>query len=88
MLKNIKSTIVLGSALALLTSCSVTYVGSTNNSVGSKKATAGGSIMNPNLDYTFKAAAIKGKIDKIGLYEFKSIAYGPFIKVHTTITGE
>ena len=86
-----KNKITLALALATcigLSSCTITYHSVTNNPVGTKKGVSKGWVFSSDLDYSFKKAAEKGNIQKIGTTEFKLTYFGPFVKVKTMVTGE
>lgn len=84
-MKKLLSLIVV---LITVSSCSVTYHSVTNNPIGSKVGVANGTNFNPDLDFTYIAAAKKGDIDKIGTTEFKVTSYFFFFKYQTKLTGE
>lgn len=67
-----------------MSSCTITYHGVTNNSVGTKEGVAKSSVFSSDVDYSYSSAAKNGNIQKIGTTKY---VYG-FFSVQTKITGE
>ena len=87
-MKKIKLILCAGTIALFATSCTLshtTFV--TNNSVGSKVGIAKGHSFSKNLDVSFAKAKENGKIEKVGIAEFKTKQFIiPFFR--TTVTGE
>lgn len=67
-----------------MSSCVVTYHNVTNNPIGNKEGKAKSGIFAKDVDFSFMAAAKKGKIQRIGTTKFVYSTFG----VETKVTGE
>ena len=84
----IKSLLAVMAMSAFCSSCVISHTALvTNNPVGSKVGTSGGSMMKKDFDMSFQKAKEEGEISKVGIAEVKITQF--FVpKATTTVTGE
>ncbi len=87
-MKKMKMMFVAGVCTLSMSSCTMMHTAVvTNNPVGSKKYTMKTKPFSKSQGVSYNEAMKKGKIEKLGIAEYKMTAFF-FIKQELTITGE
>jgi hypothetical protein len=89
-MNKIKGLLLVGGVMLLgASSCTLSHTAVvTNNPVGSKKGVAKASNFNSKNEVTYQKAMEKGKIEKVGIAEYKVTGFLIFTNRTLTVTGE
>ncbi len=88
-MKKMKALFVAGVCALGMSSCTIMHTAVvTNNPVGSKKYTMKPKIFGKDQGVSYHEAMRKGKIEKLGVAEYKATAVFIFLRQELTITGE